>query len=139
MTGASCAIITGNSIMIVSIGVDIVEIDRIAERVAAVESRFRKRIFTAGEIAYCESRAAKAASYAARFAAKEATMKALGTGWAAGVGWQDIEVVNDAAGAPSLKLIGRALERFQAIGARRAFLSLSHSKDAAIAQVIFED
>ena len=124
--------------MIVSIGVDIVEISRIAERVEEAESRFRQRLFTAGEIAYCEGRASKAASYAARFAAKEAAMKALGTGWAEGVGWQDIEVVNDEAGAPSLRLTGRALERFQAIGAKHAFLSLSHSKDTAIAQVIFE-
>jgi len=124
--------------MIVSIGVDIVEISRIAERVEEADSRFRQRLFTAGEIAYCENRASKVESYAARFAAKEAAMKALGTGWAEGVGWQDIEVVNDEAGAPSLKLTGRALERFQAIGARRSFLSLSHSKDTAIAQVIFE-
>lgn len=124
--------------MIISIGVDIIEISRIAKRVEEAESRFRKRVFTPGEIAYCESRAAKTTSYAARFAAKEAAMKALGTGWAAGIGWQEIEVVNDSAGAPSLKFTGRALERFNLIGATKAFLSLSHTKETAIAQVVFE-
>src|SRR5512138_3744008 len=119
--------------MIISIGVDIIEISRIAKRVEETESRFRKRVFTPGEIAYCESRAAKATSYAARFAAKEAAMKALGTGWAAGIGWQEIEVVNDSAGAPSLKFTDRALERFNLIGAKRVFLSLSHTKETAIA------
>src|SRR5215470_8343310 len=119
--------------MIVSIGVDIVEISRVAERVSDPESRFRKRVFTQNEIDYCESRFSKSASYAVRFAAKEAAMKALGTGWADGVGWQEIEIVNDAAGAPFLNISGRALERFKAIGAKRAFVSLSHSKDSAIA------
>src|SRR5262245_45638822 len=124
--------------MIIAIGIDIVEISRIEEKLSRGNVRFRDRLFTAAEIAYCEGRASRFASYAARFAAKEAAMKALGTGWAEGVAWQEIEVLNDEAGAPSLKLSGCALERFNRLGARRAHLSLSHSRDTAIAQVIFE-
>src|SRR5262245_63634024 len=122
--------------MIVSIGVDIIEISRIAERVMTSESRFCKRIFTAGEIAYCERRAAKFASYAARFAAKEAAMKALGTGWAEGVAWKDIEVVNATSGAPTLQLYRRALEELKALRASKTHISLTHSSTLAIAQVI---
>src|SRR5689334_3701932 len=124
--------------MIVSIGVDIVEISRIAERVEEAESRFRQRLFTAGEIAYCEARASKVESYAVRFAAKEAAMKALGTGWAEGVGWQEIEVVNNETGAPTIQFTGCALEGINLLGANRAHVTLSHSRDTAMAQVIFE-
>ena len=122
--------------MIVAIGIDIVEIARIEEIFARRGERFRNRVFTALEIAYCESRAAKMESYAARFAAKEAAMKALGTGWGEGVGWHDIEVLRSPAGIPSLQFRGRALERLNELGARRAHLSLTHSRDLAMAQVI---
>lgn len=124
--------------MIVSIGIDIVEISRIEEKLSQGNTRFLNRVFTVGEIEYCEKRAAKFASYAARFAAKEATMKALGTGWGEGISWKEIEVTNDEAGKPDLNITGRALEKFQQSGARIAHVSLSHSKDSAIAQVIFE-
>ncbi len=124
--------------MIVSIGIDIVEISRIEEKLSQGNTRFLNRVFTVGEIEYCEKRAAKFASYAARFAAKEAVMKALGTGWGDGVGWKEIEVINDAAGKPAINLTGRAQEKFAELGARISHLSLSHSKDSAIAQVIFE-
>lgn len=124
--------------MIIAIGTDIIEIERIKEALLRSGDRFRNRIFTEVEIRYCESLSVPYPSYAARFAAKEAAMKALGTGWRAGVRWRDIEVVRERGGAPSLRLSGRALERFQQIGAKRAHLSLSHSRDLAIAQVIFE-
>lgn len=124
--------------MIVSIGIDIVEIPRIEEKLSQGNTRFLNRVFTVSEIEYCEKRAGKFASYAARFAAKEAVMKALGTGWGDGVGWKEIEVINEENGRPQVNLNGRALEKFNQLGARRAHLSLSHSKDLAIAQVIFE-
>jgi holo-[acyl-carrier protein] synthase len=124
--------------MIVAIGIDLAEISRMEEKLGRNNTRFRDRVFTATEIAYCESRASRFASYAVRFAAKEAAMKALGTGWAEGVGWQEIEIVNNEAGAPAIRLSGHALERFTELGATRAHVTLSHSRDMAIAQVIFE-
>ena len=126
--------------MIVAIGIDLVEIARLEMVLARRGERFRSRVFTDGEISYCERRAsaAKFASYAARFAAKEAVMKALGTGWSDGVGWKDVEVVNELSGAPSIQLHGRALERMREIGASRVHLSLSHSGDLAVAQAVLE-
>ena len=124
--------------MIVAIGIDLVEISRIEEVFARRGDRFRSRVFTDGEITYCERRASKLASYAARFAAKEAAMKALGTGWSDGVGWMDVEVVSEQNGAPVLRLQGRALERMHEIGARKAHVSLTHSGNLAIAQVLLE-
>jgi len=123
--------------MIVALGVDIIEIARIEEAFARRGARFRDRIFTQTEIDYCESRGSKFASYAARFAAKEAVMKALGTGWGDGVRWRDIEIVRGS-GAPSVVLSGRALERFREMGAVKVHLTLSHTRDIAIAQVVFE-
>jgi holo-[acyl-carrier protein] synthase len=124
--------------MIVAIGIDLVEISRIEEVFARRGDRFRARVFTEGEISYCERRASKLASYAARFAAKEAAMKALGTGWSDGVGWMDVEVVSEQNGAPALQLHGRALERMRDIGAKRAHVSLTHSGNLAIAEVLLE-
>lgn len=124
--------------MIVAIGIDLVEISRIGEVFARRGERFRARVFTQGEISYCERRASKLASYAARFAAKEAAMKALGTGWSEGVGWIDVEVVSEQSGAPLLQLHRRALERMREIGAKKAHLSLTHSGNLAIAQVLLE-
>jgi len=124
--------------MIVAIGIDLVEISRIEEVFARRGDRFRARVFTEGEISYCERRASKLASYAARFAAKEAAMKALGTGWSDGVGWMDVEVVSEQTGAPVLQLHGRALERLREIGAKKAHVSLTHSGNLAIAEVLLE-
>lgn len=124
--------------MIVAIGIDLVEIARIEEVFARRGDRFRARVFTEGEIGYCERRASKFASYAARFAAKEAAMKALGTGWSDGVGWMDVEVVSAPNGSPSLELHGRALERLREVGATKAHISLTHSGNLAIAQVLLE-
>jgi holo-[acyl-carrier protein] synthase len=126
-------------VMIVAIGIDIVEIARVEEIFARRGERFRNRVFTQAEIAYCEGRASRVESYAARFAAKEAAMKALGTGWGEGVGWQDIEVVRAETGAPSVLLRGRALKRMTEMGARKAHLSLTHSRDMAVAQIILEE
>ena len=101
--------------------------------------RFRVRVFTDGERAYCDARGASSAQhYAARFAAKEAALKALGTGWSGGVGWRDVEVVNDASGRPELILRGTALELFRLSGATRTHLSLSHTAEHAVAQVLLE-
>jgi holo-[acyl-carrier protein] synthase len=124
--------------MIVATGIDLVEISRIEEIFSRRGARFRDRVFTEAEVAYCESVASKFASYAARFAAKEAAMKALGTGWAEGVAWREIEVIRNESGAPQLNLNGRARERMEHLGASRAHLSLTHSRGMAIAQVIFE-
>src|SRR6185436_20922734 len=121
--------------MIVATGIDIIEISRIEEVFERRGSRFRDRVFTDAEIAYCEPRGSKFASYAARFAAKEAMMKALGTGWSNGVAWRDVEVLRGEKGAPSITLRGRALERFSLLGARKAHISMTHSRDLAMAQV----
>ena len=124
--------------MIIASGIDIIEIARIEDAFARRGSRFRDRVFTESEITYCESLRAKYASYAARFAAKEATFKALGTGWSEGIGWCDVEVTRADSGKPTLRLSGRALEQFKEMGGRQTHLSLSHSKELAVAQVLFE-
>ena len=120
--------------MIVSIGIDIIEVRRVGE-VLRRTPRFAERVFTAEERRYCDSRGVVAAQhYAARFAAKEAVFKALGTGWA----WQDVEVSSRDSGAPALRLNGVAHEIYQRTGASRAHLSISHTTEHAIAQVILE-
>ena len=124
--------------MIISVGTDITEISRIQRVIEARGERFLKRVFTSREISYCENRASRFASYAARFAAKEAAMKALGTGWGRGVSWREVEVIRDGEGAPRLALSGQAQIRFLGSGASVSHLSLSHSGDLAIAFVVFE-
>lgn len=123
--------------MIVGIGTDIIQVGRI-ERVIQRNPAFVSRVFTAAEIAYCEAKASQAQSFAVRFAAKEAVMKALGTGWAEGVNWLDIQVNTDATGQPVLSLSGKALARAQHLQANRYHISLSHEKEQAIAFVILE-
>jgi holo-[acyl-carrier protein] synthase len=124
--------------VIVSIGTDIIEIQRVRE-VLARTPRFRERVFTERERAYCDSRGAVAAQhYAARFAAKEATFKALQTGWRDGLSWHDVEITSTEQGAPLLQLSGHARTLFDALGATHAHLSLSHTTEHAVAQVIFE-
>jgi holo-[acyl-carrier protein] synthase len=124
--------------MIVGTGIDIAEVDRIAASIARFGRRFVERIFTPDEIRYCESKANKAERYAGRFAAKEAGMKAIGTGWNRGVRWQDIEVQRAAGSRPTVVFHGKAGEFFQKLGAVRAHLSITHTKDSAMAQVILE-
>jgi holo-[acyl-carrier protein] synthase len=125
--------------VIVSIGIDIIEIRRVRE-VLARTPRFRERVFTEEERAYCDSRGelASAQHYAARFAAKEAAFKALRTGWRGGLSWHHVEVTSTEEGAPLLRLSGHARELFASLGATRAHLSLSHTSEHAVAQVIFE-
>ena len=113
-------------------GVDIIEIERIRGVVERWGERFLRRIYTDGEISYCRGRAQ---NLAARFAAKEATMKALGTG-VRGVSWKDIEVVRDQGGAPSIRLYGRAVSRANKLGVKELALSLSHSRSYAVAFVV---
>ena len=113
-------------------GVDIIEIPRVGRVLERYGRRFLERVFTPGEIAYCRERPP---NLAARFAAKEATMKALGTG-TRGVGWKDIEVVRHESGAPSIKLHGRAERRAQRLGVQEVALSLSHSREYAVAFVV---
>ena len=124
---------------ILGTGVDLCEVDRI---VKAIESshgkRLVERVYTPRESAYAWSKANKYERFAARFAAKEAGMKALGTGWRGGIGWQDLEVVNLPSGRPTLKLHGQAAERAEKMGVKNISLSLTHTASMAMAMVILE-
>jgi len=125
--------------MIVGLGVDLAEVSRVR---AAIERRgeaFLHRVFTEREIAYCEPHRDKFERYAGRFAAKEAAMKALGTGWTHGVRWVDIEVARLASGKPTLALHGATLAIAEHLGAKNITVSITHSGDWAFAQVIFEN
>lgn len=126
--------------MIFGIGVDLAEVDRIRDALEreGTGERFRERIFTAGERAYCERRARKYESYAARFAAKEATMKALGRGWGADVSWAEIEVVREDGGRPEIRLHGRTADYARKLGIRRLALALTHTAQTAMAEVVAE-
>jgi holo-[acyl-carrier protein] synthase len=124
--------------MIVGTGIDIAEVPRIREVIERHGDRFLRRIFTEGEIQYCESKANRVERYAARFAAKEAGMKAIGTGWNHGVRWRDIEVARKPGGRPTLLLHGKAAEFAAKLGTTNIALSLTHTADQAMAQVILE-
>jgi len=125
--------------MILGLGTDIAEIPRIARSMERFGDHFLRRVYTAGEIAYCQSRNKSAAqSFAARFAAKEAGAKALGTGISRGISWKELEVVRAAGEAPRLALHGRAAERARQMGVTRISLSLTHSKETALAVVVME-
>jgi len=124
--------------MIVGTGIDITEVPRIREAIQRHGERFLQRIFTEGEIQYCESKVNRVERYAARFAAKEAGMKAIGTGWNHGVRWRDIEVARKPGGRPTLLLHGKAAEFAAKLGATNVALSLTHTAEQAMAQVILE-
>ena len=124
--------------MIVGTGIDIVETSRIQRGFERHGDRFARRLFTPDEIAYCEKFKNKAERYAARFAAKEAAFKALGTGWREGVRWVDVEVTHQPSGKPELVLKGRAQELAQALGVTQTAVSISHADRYVMAQVIFE-
>jgi holo-[acyl-carrier protein] synthase len=124
--------------MIVGLGIDISEVDRIEAAITRHGERFLNRVYTPSEIAYCEKYKNRFERYAGRFAAKEAGMKALGTGWRRGVRWIDFEVVRLASGRPTLKLHGRAQEFAARLGVANISLSITHSENTALAQVIFE-
>jgi holo-[acyl-carrier protein] synthase len=125
--------------MIVGTGVDITEVPRIAATIQRFGDRFVKRVFTEGEIRYCESKQNKSERYAARFAAKEAALKAIGTGWRGGVTWRDVEVTRQPGGRPTLAFYGVAAQYAERIGMKRVHISISHTVDHAIAYVILED
>ena len=124
--------------MIVSIGIDIIEVYRIRETIERTP-RFVERVFTEKERDYCDKKGAAAAqSYAGRFAAKEAFLKALKTGWRGKITWHDIEINNDEAGVPSFEISGEAEKLLKELGAKNVHLSISHTTEHATAQVIFE-
>ena len=124
--------------MVLGIGTDLMEIERIAQSVDRFGERFLRRIFTRREIQYCQQKKSAAESFAARFAAKEAGAKALGTGISQGVGWLELEVVRQPGGRPTLELSGRAAGRAREMGVVRVSLSLTHSKNLALAVVVME-
>lgn len=117
------------------IGIDLVEVSRIRALLERSGDRFKERVFTPDEIDYCDSCADAAMHYAARFAAKEAMVKALGTGFTEGINWKDIEVRRNEKGAPSLHLHGQAAQVAEGMGVRQTFLSLSHTDTTAGANV----
>ncbi|MCB5279088.1 MAG: holo-ACP synthase [Candidatus Cloacimonetes bacterium] len=123
--------------MIVGIGVDIVNVGRVA-RLINTNPRFTEKVFTPNEASYANSKASPAQSYAARFAAKEAFMKALGTGWDKGVSWRDMEILNTDSGKPELYLSGITKQLAEQMGVLNIHISLSHEKEYAIAQVVLE-
>src|ERR1700737_3733082 len=120
---------------IIGLGIDATDIHRIAATLARYGERFMRRIFTEGEVAYCARRRVPAIHFAGRFAAKEAAMKALGTGHTQDVLWRDVEVIRRG-GPPQLQLHGGAARRFHAIGGRSSLLTITHSDELAIAQVL---
>lgn len=125
--------------MIVGSGIDLVEIHRIQQSLDRFGPRFLNKVYTSAEQAYCLRKRNAAESLAARFAAKEAGAKALGTGISRGVTWLEIEVVRELSGRPTLRFLGRAAEMARRLNARRAALSITHSKDLAMASVVLED
>jgi holo-[acyl-carrier protein] synthase len=124
--------------MIVGLGLDIAEVDRIEEAIARHGAPFLERLFTPAEVSYCERHKNRYERYAARFAAKEAAMKALGTGWSRGVRWRDIEVARESGGKPTLRLAGAARLIADGLGVKSISLTITHSGNLALAQVIFE-
>jgi holo-[acyl-carrier protein] synthase len=125
--------------MIIGTGIDMVEIERVGRSIERYGSRFLQRVYTPGEIAYCQRKRRNAAeSFAARFAAKEAGAKALGTGIGFGVTWREIEVGREPAGRPLLLLHGRAAEIAKAMGVRSSSLSITHTDTQSMALVILE-
>jgi holo-[acyl-carrier protein] synthase len=125
--------------MILGTGVDLAEVSRIRDVIVRYGTRFVHRVFTEGEVSYVERKANRFERYAARFAAKEAGMKALGTGWRRGVVWKDFEVANLPSGRPTLLLHGVAREIANQLGVRQISLSLTHTAETGLAFVIFED
>ena len=125
--------------MIVGTGVDLAEVPRIKASIERFGARFTERIYTPAEIAYVERKANRFERYAARFAAKEAGMKAIGTGWRHGVRWQDFELTNLRSGKPTLKFHGVAAQIAEKLGVRNVSLSITHTKELGMAHVILED
>src|ERR1700693_4828145 len=125
--------------MILGTGVDLAEVGRIRDAIGRYGDRFVQRIYTAAEIAYVEKKANRYERFAARFAAKEAGMKAIGTGWRGGVRWQDFEVANLPSGQPTLRFHGQAARVAEALGVKSIALSLTHTAELGMAHVILEN
>lgn len=125
--------------MIIGTGIDLAEVPRIRAAIERYGEAFLKRIYTEGERAYVERKANRYERYAARFAAKEAGMKALGTGWRRGVRWHDFEVTNLPSGRPTLRLNGIAKEIAERLGVKNISLSLTHTVESGMAFVVFEN
>jgi holo-[acyl-carrier protein] synthase len=125
--------------MVVGIGIDISEVPRIEAAIARFGQRFLKRIYTPQEIRYCESKVNKFERFAGRFAAKEAALKAIGTGWKRGVGWTDVEVTREPSGRPVIAFHGKALEFANLLGVRSALVTITHTEQQAMAQVLLQD
>ena len=123
--------------MIEGIGIDMIEIERVADKIAK-DNGFRELVFSQKEIEYCEAKANKFEHYAVRFAAKEAFLKACGTGWTTGTAFNEIEISNDPAGKPQLALLGQTAILIRKMGISKIFVSLSHLKAIASAVVIIE-
>jgi holo-[acyl-carrier protein] synthase len=124
--------------VIVGVGIDVTEVDRVRDAIERHGARFIDRIFCPSEVAYVERKANRYERYAARFAAKEAGMKAIGTGWRRGVRWRDFEVSNLPSGRPTLQLHGAAEKIAQTLGVRNIALSLTHTAREGSAIVILE-
>jgi holo-[acyl-carrier protein] synthase len=124
--------------VIVGMGIDIAEVDRVKAAIERHGEAFLRRLYTQREREYCEKFKNKYERYAGRFAAKEAAMKALGTGWSRGVRWVDVEVVRQSGGRPTVTLRGEAAKVASALGVERVALSITHTASQAFAQVIFE-
>jgi len=124
--------------MIVGLGVDITEVERVRGAIERQGERLLKRVYTEKERSYCEKFKNKYERYAGRFAVKEATMKALGTGWSRGVRWVDIEVVREMSGRPTLELHGEAKKIAGKLGVKHIAVTITHTASQALAQVIFE-
>ncbi len=118
---------------LISIGTDIIECVRIAQMIEKHGEVFLQRVFTQKEIQYCSSRKAANQHYAGRWAAKEAVLKVLGTGWAKGIQWTDVEVVNEVSGAPTLVMTGKAAEIARELGIREVMITISHCRAYATA------
>lgn len=125
--------------MIVGMGIDIAEVERIGAVIEKQGGRFLRRVYTSEEVAYCEQFKNKYERYAGRFAVKEAAMKALGTGWSRGVRWVDVEVVRQRGGRPTVMLRGEAKNIADRMGVKHIAVSITHTAEQAFAQVIFED
>jgi holo-[acyl-carrier protein] synthase len=124
--------------LIVGLGVDIAEVGRVKAAIERHGETFLRRVYTAREREYCERFRNKFERYAGRFAAKEAAMKALGTGWGRGVRWVDVEVVREKGGRPTMALSGEAGKVAERLGVKHIALSITHTETQALAQVIFE-
>jgi holo-[acyl-carrier protein] synthase len=119
------------------VGIDMIEVERVAEKINK-ESGFRELVFSKTEIAYCESKKSKFEHYAARFAAKEAFFKALGTGWAENTEFNQVEIINNKQGKPEIHLLGSTLQTINGMGIKKILVSLSHIKTIASAVVMIE-